>query len=169
MAKVHEVDKLSASCNERPQLTVRSNGQIVQKLSHHLSFGRRLFGIHSGKRLCDTVTPAIADRSEGFHHRAAAPQRRKKCRLSLCIFFFFDIFSFSIFFTFHFSIFSFLFFFFFKKKISHRGNLVQDMYTRLLSANLDFDSELQHVFCWEPDECRDSRVFHVDRVFLRLC
>ena len=42
------------------------------------------------------------------------------------------------------------------------------MYTRLLSANLDFDSELQHVFCWEPDECRDSRVFHVDRVFLRL-
>ena len=46
---------------------------------------------------------------------------------------------------------------------------VQDMYTRLLSANLDFDSELQHVFWWEPDECRDSRVFHVDRVFLRLC
>ena len=43
------------------------------------------------------------------------------------------------------------------------------MYTRLLSANLDFDSELQHVFWWEPDECRDSRVFHVDRVFLRLC
>ena len=41
--------------------------------------------------------------------------------------------------------------------------LVQDMYTRLFSANLDFDSELQHVFCWEPDECRDSRVFHVDR------
>ena len=49
------------------------------------------------------------------------------------------------------------------------GPAVQDMYTRLLSANLDFDSELQHVFCWEPDECRDSRVFHVDRVFLRLC
>ena len=46
---------------------------------------------------------------------------------------------------------------------------VQDMYTRLSSANLDFDSELQHVFCWELDECRDSRVFHVDRVFLRLC
>ena len=46
---------------------------------------------------------------------------------------------------------------------------VQDMYTRLFSANLDFDSELQHVFCWEPDECRVSRVFHVDRVFLRLC
>ena len=46
---------------------------------------------------------------------------------------------------------------------------VQDMYTRLLSANLDFDSELQTVFCWAPDECRDSRVFHVDRVFLRLC
>ena len=42
---------------------------------------------------------------------------------------------------------------------------MQDMYTRLLSANLDFDSELQHVFCWEPDECRDSRVFHSDRVF----
>ena len=43
--------------------------------------------------------------------------------------------------------------------------LVQDMYTRLLSANLDFDSELQHVFCREPDECSDSRVFHVDHVF----
>ena len=40
------------------------------------------------------------------------------------------------------------------------------MYTRLKSANLDFDSELQHVFCWAPDECRDFRVFHVDRVFL---
>ena len=39
---------------------------------------------------------------------------------------------------------------------------VQDMYTRLLSANLE------HVFCWAPGECRDSRVFHVDRVFLRL-
>ena len=46
--------------------------------------------------------------------------------------------------------------------------LVQDMYTRLSSANLDFDSELQHVFCWAPDECRDSRVFQVGRVFLRL-
>ena len=43
------------------------------------------------------------------------------------------------------------------------------MYTRLLSANLDFDSELQRVFCWAPGESRDSRVFHVDRVFLRLC
>ena len=32
-----------------------------------------------------TVTPAIADRSEG----AAPPQRRTKCRLSLCIFSFF--------------------------------------------------------------------------------
>ena len=42
---------------------------------------------------------------------------------------------------------------------------VQDMYARLLSANLDFDPELQHVFCWAPGECRDSRVFHVDRVF----
>ena len=42
---------------------------------------------------------------------------------------------------------------------------VQDVYTRLLSTNLDFDSELQHVFCWAPDECPDSRVFHVDRVF----
>ena len=49
------------------------------------------------------------------------------------------------------------------------ATVAQDMYTRHLSANLDFDSELQHVFCWEPDECRDSRVFHVDRVFLRLC
>ena len=46
---------------------------------------------------------------------------------------------------------------------------MQDMYTRLSSANLDFDSELQHVFCWELAEYRDSRVFHVDRVFLRLC
>ena len=46
---------------------------------------------------------------------------------------------------------------------------MQDMYTRLLSANLDFDPELQHVFCWAPGECRDSRVFHVDRVFLCLC
>ena len=46
---------------------------------------------------------------------------------------------------------------------------MQDMYTRLLSANLDFDSELQHVFCREPDERRDSPVFHVDRVCLRLC
>ena len=46
---------------------------------------------------------------------------------------------------------------------------MQDVYTRLLSANLDFDSELQPVFCWAPDERRDSRVFHVDRVFLRLC
>ena len=42
---------------------------------------------------------------------------------------------------------------------------MQDMYTRLLSANLDFDSDFQHVFCWTPDGCRDSRVFHVDRVF----
>ena len=42
---------------------------------------------------------------------------------------------------------------------------VQDMYTRLLPANLDFDSELQHVFCWAPGECRDSRVFYFDRVF----
>ena len=42
---------------------------------------------------------------------------------------------------------------------------MQDMYTRLLSANLDFDPELQHVFCWAHGECRDSRVFHVDRVF----
>ena len=46
---------------------------------------------------------------------------------------------------------------------------MQDMNTRLLSTDLDFDSELQHVFCWEPDECRVSRVFPVDRVFLRLC
>ena len=46
---------------------------------------------------------------------------------------------------------------------------MQDMYTRLLSANLDFDTELQHVLCWAPGECRDSRVFHVDCVFLRLC
>ena len=54
-------------------------------------------------------------------------------------------------------------------KIEEKFGCMQDMYSRLLSANLDFDSELQHVFCWEPDECRDSRVFHVDRVFLRLC
>ena len=54
-------------------------------------------------------------------------------------------------------------------KIEEKFWSMQDMYTRLLSANLDFDSELQHVFRWAPDECRDSRVFHVDRVFLRLC
>ena len=50
-----------------------------------------------------------------------------------------------------------------------QGPCVQDMYTRILSANLGFDSELQHVFCWAPGECHVSRVFHVDRVFLRLC
>ena len=33
---------------------------------------------------------------------------------------------------------------------------VQDMNTRLLSANLDFDSRLQHVSCCVPDECPDS-------------
>ena len=54
-------------------------------------------------------------------------------------------------------------------KIEEKFWGMQYMYTRLFSANLDFDSELQHVFCWAPDECRDSRVFHVDRVFLRLC
>ena len=41
-----------------------------------------------------TVTPAIADRSEEFSQRAAPPQRRTKCCLSLCIFHFFH-FSFS--------------------------------------------------------------------------
>ena len=50
-------------------------------------------------------------------------------------------------------------------KIEEKFWGMQDMYTRLLSANLDFDSELQHVFCWEPDECRVSRVLHVERVF----
>ena len=39
---------------------------------------------------------AIAGGSEGFH-RAAPPQRRTKCRLSLCIFFVFSIFHFSLF------------------------------------------------------------------------
>ena len=52
---------------------------------------------------------------------------------------------------------------------SEKWPAVQDMYTRLSSGNLDFDSELQHVFWLEPDECRNSRVSHVDRVFLRLC
>ena len=33
---------------------------------------------------------------------------------------------------------------------------VQDMNTRLLSANLDFDSRLLHVSCRVPDECPDS-------------
>ena len=33
---------------------------------------------------------------------------------------------------------------------------MQDMNTRLLSANLDFDSRLQHVSCCVPDECPDS-------------
>ena len=36
---------------------------------------------------------------------------------------------------------------------------MQDMYTRLLSANLDFDTELRDVFCPEPDECRDLEYF----------
>ena len=54
-------------------------------------------------------------------------------------------------------------------KIEEKFWGMQDMYTRLLSASLDFDSEPQHVFCWAPDECGNSRVFHVDRVFLRLC
>ena len=49
-----------------------------------------------------------------------------------------------------------------------RGQVLgmQDMSTRLLSANLDFDSRLQHVSCCVPDEWPDSRVFHVDPVFL---
>ena len=34
----------------------------------------------------DAVAPGIADRSEGFLHRAAPPERRTKCRLSLCNF-----------------------------------------------------------------------------------
>ena len=54
-------------------------------------------------------------------------------------------------------------------KIEEKFWSMQDMYTRLLSANLDFGSELKHVFWWELGVCRDSRVFHVDRVFLRLC
>ena len=43
---------------------------------------------------------------------------------------------------------------------------VQDMNTRLLSANLDFDSRLQHVSFCVPDECPDSRKCRVDHVFL---
>ena len=35
-------------------------------------------------------------------------------------------------------------------KIEDKIWCMQDMYTRLLSANLDFDPELQHVFCWAP-------------------
>ena len=55
-----------------------------------------------------TVTPAIADRSEVFLHRAAPPQRRTTCRLSLCIFFIFSFFHFfHLFHLFHFFIFSF--------------------------------------------------------------
>ena len=45
---------------------------------------------------------------------------------------------------------------------------VQDMNTRLISANLDFDSRLQHVSFCVPDECSDSREFRVDPVFLRF-
>ena len=46
-----------------------------------------------------TVTLTIADRSEGFPHRAPPPQRRTKCRLSLRIHFhFFYVFHFSLFF-----------------------------------------------------------------------
>ena len=41
--------------------------------------------------------------------------------------------------------------------------------TTSYQPNLDLDSELQDVFWWEPEECRDCRVFHFDRVFLRLC
>ena len=48
----------------------------------------------SQSRIQNTVTPAIADRSDGFPHSAAPPQRKTKCRLSQCIFHFFDIFSF---------------------------------------------------------------------------
>ena len=51
----------------------------------------------------DTLTLAIACRSEVFPHRAAPPQRRTKCPLSLCILSFFLFFSY----------FSFLFFSFF--------------------------------------------------------
>ena len=47
-----------------------------------------------------------------------------------------------------------------KRDTSQRGRSLQnvdpgveDMYTRLLSANLVFDSEHQHVFCCAPDEC----------------
>ena len=54
------------------------------------------------------ITPAIADRSEGFYHRAAPPQRRTKCRLSLCNFFFLFIFLlFFLFSFFHFFLFIF--------------------------------------------------------------
>ena len=78
------------------------------------------------RRISCTVTPAIADRSEGFLHCAAPPQRRTKRCLSVCIFsscissFFyifitkkfhsFHVFHFSIFFIFSFfSCFSFFF------------------------------------------------------------
>ena len=63
----------------------------------------------------NTVTPTIADRSEGVPHRAAPPQRRTKCRLSQCIFHFFISF-FEFFFKklfFHFLKFFFHFSFFF--------------------------------------------------------
>ena len=54
------------------------------------------------------VTPAIADRSEGFPNRAAPPQRRTKCRLSRFLFLFFFLFFFS--FSFFFVLSSFVFF-----------------------------------------------------------
>ena len=42
---------------------------------------------------------------------------------------------------------------------------MQYMDTRLLSANLDFDSRFQHVSCCVPDKCHDSSEFRGDLVF----
>ena len=44
-------------------------------------------------------------------------------------------------------------------KIEEKFWSMQDMYTRLLSANLDFDPELRHVFCWAPGDCRTLEYF----------
>ena len=41
-------------------------------------------------------------------------------------------------------------------KIEEKFWGMQDMNTRLLLANLNFDSRLQHVSCCVPHECPDS-------------
>ena len=83
------------SHTRQPLATPVSSGQHPQC---------RLLSCSDAPRCC-TVTPALVDRSEGFPHRAAPPQRRTKRRfLHFFIFSFFHVF-------FHFFIFSFYFIF----------------------------------------------------------
>ena len=99
-------DNCSLRCDNNERLTCMVNDIIEELLDVTWNPSRSSCG---GQSL--TVTPAIADRSEGFTHRAAPPQRRTRCRLSLCIF------SFVIFSFFHFSFFhisSYFFFSFFR-------------------------------------------------------